>query len=592
MSLRSMMARSSHEVRMQLEAAAAQRRAASGEATSVPAPAGVESVPAHAAANGNGAAHVDSNGSGNGHAPSGLALIEPVPLPVAGDAFGASPRIRPPAPAMRSVQSFGATRSTPFNSAAEIDDLVTTGLSGAEVQDLAASLPKEELHAMAESVAASLGLEAGYGTGPTLGEAIESPEGGRLVFLDGADPASLDGPAPERLSADLRDVTLFAAAPGEGQSHLLNALLAEMTLCRASDLHIDEGQAPAFRIGNLVQRLHHDPLTKMQVLTLLRVLLKPEHYAEIEARSRRLEEELNAAGTDIMAELDVMYEDKRTATRYRCNIATADGAYTLSIRALPKDIIPLRELGLPSCTKEIIRISHGLVVVAGATGAGKSTTLASMLADYGEQAYEKIITLDDPIEYRYTDHTRYRSTFVQRQIGKDTFTYSTGVKAALRQDPDVIVVAETRDTETLSALLEAAQTGHLCFTTIHAGSAADAIRRMIEMFDAEKRGNVAAQLGGVLRQVYFQVACPRPNGGVVRLFEAVPVTDAVAANVSSQQFNELDDSCRRAALECDGVTLEQSVRTAVHSGSVEARIAMTYLSADERAGMAGTMGRL
>jgi twitching motility protein PilT len=592
MSLRRMMAQGGQEVRNQLlERAAAQRQAAAASTEEM-------SVDSDAVAQGNTTAALVANGNGGSSAArtGSLVLLDEVPLQDASDGSKASVRsVRPSAPEIRTVRKFGAPRPSLYQGARddEESDAIGGGLSGAEVQAFAESTPKEELHAMADMLAQQLGVESGYGSGPTLGDAIDSPERGHLVFLDGTDPESAsEGEDSGRLSADVRDVALFAAAPGEGQSHLLNALLAEMALCKASDLHIDEGKAPAFRVGNLVQRIHHDPITKMHVLTLLSVLLKPEHYADMEARSRRLEAELNAAGTDIMSEMDVMYEDKRTGTRYRCNIATADGAYTLAIRALPKDIIPLREIGLPRCTEDVLGIPHGLIVFAGATGAGKSTTQASMLSYYGEHAWEKIIALEDPIEYRYSDSKRYRATFVQRQIGKDTFTYATGVKSALRQDPDVIVVAETRDTETLAALLEAAQTGHLCFTTIHAGSAADAIRRMIEMFDAQKRGNVAAQLAGVLRQVYFQVACPRSNGGVMRLFEAVPVTDAVTANISNQQFNELDDSCRRASLEDGGVTLEQSVKAAVSSGAVDVRVAMSFLPADARAGIASNMGRL
>ncbi|MGI8549059.1 MAG: type IV pilus twitching motility protein PilT [Gemmatimonadaceae bacterium] len=607
MSLRRMMAQGGQEVREQLVRARAQRLAESpaGEALQVSKHMD-NGVSATAPGFGyEGIAPYAGNGNGNGESYSGLAIIDDV-LPPNGLPAGiasvppANPvRIKSSVPEIRTVRAFGAPRP-PLNDGlvgVDVDapSSIEEGLTSEEVQALAEATPRADLHALAKSLAAVMGVEAGYGTGPTLAEVIESPGSGRLVFLDGTEPeddlGDVDG---ERLSVDVRDVTLFAAAPGEGQSHLLNALLAEMSLCKASDLHIDEGRAPAFRVGNLVQRIHHDPITKMHMLTLLRVLLKPEHYAEMESRSRRLEQELNAAGTDVMAELDVMYEDKRTGTRYRCNIATAEagGAYTLAIRALPSNIIPLREIGLPQCVYEIIEMPHGLVVIAGATGAGKSTTQASMLAYYGEQAWEKIVSLDDPIEYRYNDPKRYRATFVQRQIGRDTFNYATGVKAALRQDPDVVCVAETRDTETLNAILELGNTGHLCFTTLHASSAADAIRRMVEMYDPSKRGNIAAQLAGVLRQVYFQVACPRSDGGVTRLFEAIPVTDAVAANIGNQQWNELDDSCRRAALEHRGITLEQSVKAAVSSGSVDSRVAMSFLSPEARAGIVGNMGRL
>ena len=583
MSLRRMMAQGGQEVREQLERAHAQRQAAAEGPADAPGDAIAARAP-DVPDDGQGTA-----GNSDRPALSGQSLLNKLAPPAAAP-IGSHPSS---APRIRSVQGFGRGRP------AVVEHLVTSdldiippehGLSSAEVKQLVEVTPREDLHALADSLAETLGIEAGYGTGPTLAEAIDSGAHEHLVFLESpATDAEDSSDARQRLSVDVRDVALFAAAAGEGESHLLNALIAEMALCKASDLHIVEGQAPAFRIGNLIQRIHHDPITKLHVLTLLKVLLKPEHFAEMEARSRRLEEQLNAAGTDVMAEMDVMYEDPRTGTRYRCNIAAADGAYALAIRALPKDVIPLRELGLPRCTEDIPTTSHGLIVVAGATGAGKTTTLASILDDYAGRAFEKIVTLEDPIEYHFSP--TLRSIVVQRQIGRDTFTYATGVRSALRQDPDVIVVAETRDTETLVALLEAAQTGHLCLTTLHAGSAADAIRRMIEMFDANKRGNIAAQLSGVLRQVYFQVACPQPNGGVLRLFEAVPVTDAVAANIAAQQFHELNDSCRRAALENWGLTLEQAVSAALKGGSVDPRVAISLLPAEARKSLTINMGR-
>jgi twitching motility protein PilT len=210
--------------------------------------------------------------------------------------------------------------------------------------------------------------------------------------------------------------------------------------------------------------------------------------------------------------------------RVRVNAFRQRGTYGMAMRILSFDIPSPQQLGIPQAIVDLTNRKRGLVLVTGATGSGKSTTLASLIEIISERFAKNIITLEDPIEYL---HKHKRSAVVQREVGADTLSYANAVRAALRQDPDVILIGEMRDLETISTALTAAETGHLVFSTLHTNSAADAIDRCIDVFPPHQQQQIRIQLAAVLEGVIAQQLIPRLDGGRVAAFEVLIANPAI-----------------------------------------------------------------
>jgi twitching motility protein PilT len=301
----------------------------------------------------------------------------------------------------------------------------------------------------------------------------------------------------------------------------LRALLDEMVERGASDLHITSGQRPKLRIdGSLTDSTVDQVLTPKDTLQLTYSILT-------ENQKKRFETE---------DELDFSFGIQNLA-RFRANAFRQRGCVALAIRQVPHRISSFDELGVPSIVEKLANRPRGLVLVTGPTGSGKSTTLASMVDKVNRERRGHILTVEDPIEFV---HTHRGCTINQREVGADTKSFANALKYALRQDPDVILVGEMRDLETIQAALTISETGHLCLATLHTNSAAESINRIIDVFPSHQQSQVRAQLAFVLEGVVTQTLLPRARGrGRVVACEVMVATPAVRACIRDDKVHQI-----------------------------------------------------
>ncbi|MFS8641276.1 MAG: type IV pilus twitching motility protein PilT [Symbiobacteriaceae bacterium] len=262
--------------------------------------------------------------------------------------------------------------------------------------------------------------------------------------------------------------------------------------CGASDLHLTVESPPVVRVHGELQDLPGPRLRPEQVEALVRPIL-----------DQRLQERLERDG-----QVDFAYSLPGVG-RFRANVYRQRGSLAAAFRLIPTSVPDLDELGLPPAVAGLCELSQGLVLVTGPTGSGKSTTLAAMVDRINRTRRLHIVTLEDPIEYL---HRHQRSLVNQREVGIDVPTFAAGLRAALREDPDVIMVGEMRDLETIATALTAAETGHLVLATLHTPSAPQAVDRIIDVFPAEQQNQVRVQLAGVLEAVIAQRLVPTADG--------------------------------------------------------------------------------
>lgn len=301
----------------------------------------------------------------------------------------------------------------------------------------------------------------------------------------------------------------------------LRSLLEEMSRRNASDLHITAGERPKLRIdGSIVNSSVDHVLSPKDTLNLTYSILT-------EQQKKRFENE---------DELDFSF-GIQNISRFRANAFRQRGCVALAIRQVPFEIHSLEELGVPPVLANLAERPRGLVLVTGPTGSGKSTTLAAMLDKINRERRGHILTIEDPIEFVH----RHQGCMVnQREVGSDTQSFSQALKYALRQDPDVILVGEMRDLETIQAALTISETGHLCLATLHTNSAAESINRMIDVFPSHQQSQVRAQLAFVLEGVVTQTLLPRSKGsGRVVATEVMVCTPAVRACIRDDKIHQI-----------------------------------------------------
>jgi twitching motility protein PilT len=301
----------------------------------------------------------------------------------------------------------------------------------------------------------------------------------------------------------------------------LRQLLEDMIQKRASDLHVTAGVPPEFRIDGVLV-----PATEYEVLA-------PEGTAAI-AYSVMSDEQRKRFETT--HELDFSFGIKNMA-RFRANVFLQRGVVTMAVRQIPYDIMPMEKLGLPPIVKEFTNRHRGLVLVTGPTGSGKSTTLASMIDRINNSRQCHIITIEDPIEYV---HHHKKGIVNQREVGADTNTFVTALKYVLRQDPDIILVGEMRDLETIEAAITIAETGHLVFATLHTNSAYEAVNRIVDAFPSDQRSMIFTQLAFTLEGVVTQQLVPKSRGtGRVMVAEVLVCTPAVKAVIRDGKTHQI-----------------------------------------------------
>ncbi len=272
----------------------------------------------------------------------------------------------------------------------------------------------------------------------------------------------------------------------------LHQLLKAMLDKGASDLHITTGSPPQLRIDGQLNPLRTDPMSPVDTKQLCYSILT-------DAQKLRFEED---------SELDLSFGVKNLA-RFRANIFMQRGAVAGAFRMIPFKIVPLADLGLPPIVDELCNRPRGLVLVTGPTGSGKSTTLASMIDKINTETRDHIVTIEDPIEFL---HPHKGCLVNQREVGADTQSFKRALKYILRQDPDVVLIGEMRDLETIEAALTVSETGHLAFATLHTNGAVQTINRIVDVFPPYQQTQIRAQLSFVLEGVISQTLLPRAGG--------------------------------------------------------------------------------
>ncbi len=289
---------------------------------------------------------------------------------------------------------------------------------------------------------------------------------------------------------------------------LIDKLLEACVKQGASDIHITVGQPPVFRLHGRLRRLETKVLEPEDTVSLMKSI-SPE----------RCQRELQEAGS---SDFGFAYADK---ARFRVSIFKQRGNIAMVMRQIPNEMLPPEILGVPEVFTRLCMRPRGLILVTGPTGSGKSTTLASLINYINERVDHHIITIEDPIEFF---HYHKKSTVNQREVHVDVPSFSEAIRRALRQDPDVILVGEMRDLETIEAAISAAETGHIVFGTLHTNSAQGTVNRIIDAFPGNLQDQIRTQLSTSLIGVLAQTLLPRIGGGRVAAFESLVVTSAVA----------------------------------------------------------------
>jgi twitching motility protein PilT len=291
----------------------------------------------------------------------------------------------------------------------------------------------------------------------------------------------------------------------------LNQLLKDMVGQGGSDLHITTNSPPQVRIDGVLRQMNLPPVTPSETKQLCYSILTDN-------QKHRLEENL---------EIDLSFGLKGLA-RFRANIFHQRGAIAAVFRQIPFEIRGFRDLGLPPVIEKMCEKPRGLVLVTGPTGSGKSTTLAAMLDKVNRERHEHIVTVEDPVEYL---HSHKNCIVNQREIHADTHSFENALRSALRQDPDVVLIGEMRDLETVESALRIAETGHLTFATLHTNSAAQSINRIIDVFPAHQQAQIRAQLSLVLEGILCQALLPRTGGKGRALAMEILVPSAAIRNL-------------------------------------------------------------
>lgn len=324
----------------------------------------------------------------------------------------------------------------------------------------------------------------------------------------------------------------------------------------ASDIHISPGNPLMLRIdGELIPQSEF-MLKPTEINGILRPVMTDEQFAQLEE----------------IGELDFAFSVPGFS-RIRANVFRQRGTYAAALRILSYEVPQPETLGIPKPVVDLTLKRRGLVLVTGATGSGKSTTLASLIEIIANRDRKNIITLEDPIEYL---HSNKKAIVSQREIGCDTGSYASALRAALRQDPDVILVGEMRDLETISTAITAAETGHLVFSTLHTNSAADAIDRMIDVFPPHQQQQIRIQLAGVLEGVIAQQLMPRSDtSGRVAAFEVLLANSAVRNLIREGKAFQLPSIIQTSKKE--GMqTMDDAITNIFYRSQISALTAITY----------------
>jgi twitching motility protein PilT len=335
----------------------------------------------------------------------------------------------------------------------------------------------------------------------------------------------------------------------------IEILLEEVIKRKASDLHLQVGLPPMLRVdGALVPVTGADKLTDETVETLIFAILD-EDQKQILLKDK---------------EFDFSFSFGDLG-RFRVNAFHERGNLAAALRLIPTDMPTLEQLGLPEVFKKFSEYPRGLVLVTGPTGSGKSTSLASLISKINTEQAKHILTIEDPIEYT---HNSKKSVVVQREVHYDTYSFNAALRSALRQDPDVVLIGEMRDLETIASAITIAETGHLVFGTLHTNSAAQSIDRMIDVFPPHQQPQIRSQLSNILVAICSQRLVPKIGGGRVVAAEILVGTSAVRNIIREGKTHQLDAVIQTGA-EHGMQSMDKHLVQLIHEGTI------TYESARE-----------
>lgn len=333
----------------------------------------------------------------------------------------------------------------------------------------------------------------------------------------------------------------------QGQPRI-EILLEEVVKRKASDLHLQVGLPPMLRVdGKLLPVNGADVLTDEALETLVFAILD-EDQKQILLKDKEFD--FSFAFGDL--------------GRFRVNAFHERGNLAAALRLIPNEILTIEQLGLPPIVNKFADYPRGLVLVTGPTGSGKSTTLAAMLHKINMERSEHIITIEDPIEYT---HRSKKSVVVQREVHYDTYSFSAALRSALREDPDVVLIGEMRDLETIASAITIAETGHLVFATLHTNSAAQSIDRMIDVFPPHQQPQIRSQLANILMAICSQRLVPAIGGGRIAAAEILVATPAVRNIIREGKSHQLE-AVIQTGTEYGMQSMDKTLASMVHNGTI------------------------
>lgn len=328
----------------------------------------------------------------------------------------------------------------------------------------------------------------------------------------------------------------------------IEVLLDQVIKKKASDLHIQVGLPPMLRVDGALVAVNGADILDEEAVEALIFSILDEDQKQILLKDKEFD-------------FSFAYGD---LGRFRVNAFHERGNMAAALRLIPNEILTIEQLGLPSIVNKFADYPRGLVLVTGPTGSGKSTTLAALVHKINMERAQHIITIEDPIEFTHKSH---KSVIVQREVHYDTYSFSAALRSALREDPDVVLIGEMRDLETIASAITIAETGHLVFATLHTNSAAQSIDRMIDVFPPHQQPQIRAQLSNILMAIVSQRLVPSIGGGRIAAAEILTATPAVRNIIREGKSHQLEAVIQTGA-EFGMQSMDKQLVQLIHAGTI------------------------